>query len=102
MLVELLAVTGPFAGLPADLLRGIAAHGAELRLSSGRTLFSYGDPADAVFLVLDGTVTLYRDQVGRPLQLLARLGSGDLAAGTATAHAVGPQSLRRGVLLGRR
>jgi CRP-like cAMP-binding protein len=78
MLVELLSVTGPFAGLPAELLHHIAAHCAELRLPSGRTLFSHGDPADAAFLVLDGTVTLYRDQVGRPLQLLARLGSGDL------------------------
>jgi CRP-like cAMP-binding protein len=78
MIVELLNVTGPFAGLPAELLRGIAAHGVELRLPAGRTLFSHGDTADAVFLVLDGTVTLYRDQVGRPLQLLARLGSGDL------------------------
>lgn len=78
MLVELLTATGPFAGLPPERLRELAGHCAELRLPPGRTLFGHGEPADAVYLVLDGSVTVYRDQVGRPLQLLARIGSGDL------------------------
>ena len=76
--LELLAAAAPFAGVAPDRLRDVAAHCAEQALAPGHILFAHGDPGEAVYLVVDGSLTLYRDQVGRPLQLLARVGPGEL------------------------
>lgn len=78
MHLDLLATAAPFAGADPDRLRDVAAHCAEQALAPGRVLFAHGDPGDAVFLVVEGSLTLYRDQVGRPMQLLARVGPGEL------------------------
>lgn len=41
-----------------------------------RVLFREGEPVDSFFLVQDGLVTVYREEKGKPLQVLARLERG--------------------------
>jgi len=78
MLDELLARSATFAGLPPERLRALAAHCAEVPVAAGRLVFVHGEAADAVYLVVDGTITVFRDKVGRAMQLLARVGPGEL------------------------
>jgi len=78
MLANLLAKSEPFADLEPNLLADLAAHCGELPVGAGRLVFAHGETADAVYLVLEGTVTVFRDKVGSPLQLLARVGPGEL------------------------
>lgn len=78
MVTELLARCDAFADLAPELLRELAAHVVELSVPSGRLVFASGDPGDAVYLLLEGAVTLFRDQVGKPMQLLARVGPNEL------------------------
>lgn len=78
MLADLLARCDTFADVGPDRLRTLAAHCAELTLPAGQLLFAHGESADAVYLVIEGTLTLSRDQVGRPIQVLARIGVGEL------------------------
>ena len=78
MHLELIATAGPFEGVDREALRPLAARSAEQTVEAGNLLFSHGDAADCVYLVLAGTVTVYRDQVGKPMQLLARVGPGEL------------------------
>ena len=78
MLDELLVRCETFHGLPPERLRSLAAHCAELPVPAGRLVFAHGEEADAVYLVVDGTITVFRDKVGKPMQLLARVGAGEL------------------------
>jgi CRP-like cAMP-binding protein len=78
MHLELIATAAPFQGVDRERLRDLAAHSTEQSLPAGRLVFSHGDRSDAVYLVIEGTVTIYRDQVGKPMQLLARVGAGEL------------------------
>jgi len=41
-----------------------------------RVIFREGDPVDAFYIVKDGLVTVYREEKGKPLQVLARLEEG--------------------------
>jgi hypothetical protein len=63
---------GVFAALPRELLDPLLARGEELAYGDGELLMRRGEPADALFLVLEGTVRVERP--GR----LTRLGPGDL------------------------
>jgi CRP-like cAMP-binding protein len=78
MLADILARSETFAGIPAERLGDLAAHCRELAVPAGRLVFSHGEDADAVYLILEGAVTVFRDKVGRPMQLLARMGAGEL------------------------
>ena len=78
MLDAILADSETFSGLPPERLRSLAAHSAEVPVAAGKLVFAHGDPADAVYLVVEGTVTIFRDKVGRAMQLLARIGPGEL------------------------
>jgi signal transduction histidine kinase len=53
-----------FADLRADQLQWFASSGTEIRLSPGDTLMREGDPADALFVVLDGEVRGRRENGG--------------------------------------
>lgn len=63
---------GVFAALPRELLDPLLARGEELAYGDGELLMRRGEPADALFLVLEGTVRVERP--GR----LTRLVAGDL------------------------
>src|SRR6185503_15894884 len=78
MLDAILARSETFGGLSPERLRSLAVHCAEVPVAAGRLVFAHGDPADAVYLVVEGTVAVFRDKVGRAMQLLARLGPGEL------------------------
>ncbi|MGA2719485.1 MAG: cyclic nucleotide-binding domain-containing protein, partial [Candidatus Acidiferrales bacterium] len=52
-----------FAGLPDDQLSWFIAHSEELRLKPGEAYFRQGDPADAMFVILEGQLQL-RGEIG--------------------------------------
>ena len=53
-----------FADLRDDQLQWFAASGEELRLAPGETLLREGDPADALFVLLEGEVRGRRENAG--------------------------------------
>src|SRR6185436_17628710 len=53
-----------FADLRNDQLQWFAASGEELRLGPGETLLREGDPADALFVLLEGEVRGRRENAG--------------------------------------
>jgi signal transduction histidine kinase len=59
---ELLAVP-VFAGLPDDQISWFIAHSSELTLKAGDTYFREGDPADAMFILLEGQLQV-RGEIG--------------------------------------
>ena len=60
---ELLRVPA-FADLPDDQIAWFIAHSEELRLNSGDTFLHQGDPADAMFVVLEGRLQIRGDLGG--------------------------------------
>jgi len=52
-----------FAGLPDDQLSWFIAHSEELRLKPGEAYFRQGDPADAMFVILEGQLQA-RGEIG--------------------------------------
>lgn len=77
MTYEILSDIDLFSGLGENDRRRLVAHGEEIDVLADETVFRHGDAADRVYAILDGRVVLYRDAVGKPVQLLARLGGGD-------------------------
>ncbi|MCP4656073.1 MAG: cyclic nucleotide-binding domain-containing protein [bacterium] len=49
----------------------------ELRIPAGHRLFEEGTRSEAFYVIKEGGVVVYRDTVGKPVQLLARLGRHD-------------------------
>jgi CRP/FNR family transcriptional regulator, anaerobic regulatory protein len=58
-----------------DLARVLAVARLE-RYAAGELVFREGEPVDALYLVREGTVTVFRDAPGKPQQVLARLREG--------------------------
>jgi NTE family protein len=73
----LLAEMPLFSGLDAGLLREIAAVVEWLTLPGGATLFSAGDPPDALYLVLSGCLGAFSADPTRR-RFLARIAAGDM------------------------
>ena len=69
---DLLAATAPFSSLPAPLLDRIVAASETQMLADGAVLFMAGDVADALYVVIDGT--LRETRPGTPDVLIAELG----------------------------
>jgi signal transduction histidine kinase len=65
-----------FAGLPDDQLSWFIAHAEELRLKPGEAYFRQGDPADAMFVILEGQLQL-RGEIGGETVVFA-LKAGDV------------------------
>ena len=61
-----------FASLSADILLPIAQLCTEQSLEAGDVLFCKGDPGDALYVILHGTVAVERDDT-----IVATLGPGD-------------------------
>lgn len=65
-----------FAELEDGALDRLAALAQEERHPAYKLIFREGDPVDAFYVVHEGMVTVYRDEPGRPQQVLARLEKG--------------------------
>src|SRR3984885_11213576 len=59
-----------FAGLPDDQISWFIAHAEELALKAGETYFREGDPADAMFVILDGQIQIRGDIGGETVVFL--------------------------------
>src|ERR1700728_5329785 len=59
-----------FAGLPDDQITWFIAHAEELALKAGETYFREGDPADAMFVILDGQIQIRGDLGGETVVFL--------------------------------
>lgn len=65
-----------FADLDDAQLERLAGLLKEETHPAYKLIFREGDPVDAFYLVRDGLVTVFRDQEGKPQQVLARLEEG--------------------------
>ncbi|MGA7913969.1 MAG: ATP-binding protein [Candidatus Acidiferrales bacterium] len=59
-----------FAGLPGDQIAWFIGHAEEVRLKPGDTYFNQGDPADAMFVVLEGQIQM-RGEIGGETVVIA-------------------------------
>ena len=66
-----------FADLGEEELRRLAELFEEETVPSNQRVFSHGENATYFYVIREGAVTLYRDEVGRPVQVQTRLGPGD-------------------------
>lgn len=48
-----------------------------MSLPEGQRVFRLGESPEALYIIMEGSVVIIRDAVGRPVRLLARLGAGD-------------------------
>ena len=76
MLQEFLRKIDLFKDLDDRQLARLAALTVEEAHPAYKLIFREGDPVDAFYLVRDGMVTVFRDEPGRPQQVLARLEAG--------------------------
>jgi CRP-like cAMP-binding protein len=67
-----------FAELAADDLEELATVVEERRVDAGKDVFREGDPGDAVYLIVKGSVVVFTGGAGtdRPERLLSELGAG--------------------------
>jgi len=76
---DLLARTDFFADAPADVVRDIASHGAELHLVRNDVLFREGDVADSLYLVVSGRVAIaIENPIDHRETVVALMDAGDL------------------------
>ncbi|MBL9017366.1 MAG: cyclic nucleotide-binding domain-containing protein, partial [Myxococcales bacterium] len=63
-----------FAGLPAEALEALVEHLTLVPLEAGKVLFHEGDPGDALYVIVEGEVSVQAE--GPPRVEMARLGPG--------------------------
>jgi CRP-like cAMP-binding protein len=105
LLKDFLRKISLFADLEDGPLDRLAALAKEERHPAYKLIFREGDPVDAFYLVREGLVTVFRDEAGRPQQVLARLEEGgffgemgllnDKARRYASARTAAPTTLLR-------
>ncbi|MBA3817762.1 MAG: cyclic nucleotide-binding domain-containing protein [Deltaproteobacteria bacterium] len=97
-----LAATPLFAGLPSDALEALVEHLDLVTLEAGEQLFREGDPGDALYVIVEGEVSVQAE--GPPRVEMARLGAGSFIGEvalmtdqprSATVSAVSPAELLR-------
>jgi CRP-like cAMP-binding protein len=66
-----------FQELKGPDLEKLRRRAEEVRFKADDIVFQEGDDADAFYLVLEGKVSIYRGQVGRPTERLAALSPGE-------------------------
>jgi CRP-like cAMP-binding protein len=69
-----LAATPLFAGLPSDALEMLVENLSLVPLEAGAELFREGDPGDALYVIVEGEVSVQAE--GPPRVEMARLGAG--------------------------
>lgn len=72
---QALAATPLFAGLSSELLEALVAHLALVSLEPGRALFREGDPGDALYVIVEGEVSVVVAEAP-PRAEVQRLGPG--------------------------
>ena len=104
MLKEFLRSVSLFQDLDEEDLARLTGVAREVSFPHHTVLFREGDPVDAFYLVRSGSVTVFRDAKGKPLQVLARLEEGGFfgemgllnkARRIASARTLGPTVLLR-------
>ena len=78
MPIDFLRRVHPFVELDSAGLEELAAMTLERAYAQGEHIFRFGDPPGSLYVVWEGTVTLFRDRPGQPIQLQARLGRGQV------------------------
>jgi CRP/FNR family cyclic AMP-dependent transcriptional regulator len=73
-----LAKVAIFDGLTADALAMIAEVTTEEEQAAGTRLFSYGEPGDKLYILVEGKVRISREVGGMGEEALAVLGPGDV------------------------
>ena len=73
--LQLLRKVPVFEGLPEEHLEWFLSRSQELRLKAGETYSRQGDPADAMFVVLEGEVQARGDLVGETVVLPIHAGA---------------------------
>lgn len=63
-----------FAGLPDDQISWFISHSTELSLQAGETYFREGDPADAMFVILEGQIQVRGEIGGEMVVILIKPG----------------------------
>jgi CRP-like cAMP-binding protein len=76
LLREFLRSISLFRELEDPQIQRLAEIVREEAVPSRQVIFREGDPVDAFYLVRDGLVTVFREEKGKPLQVLARLEPG--------------------------
>lgn len=66
-----------FADLGDEELLRLAELCVEENVAGNLRVFSHGESANFFYIIQEGSVTLFRDEVGRPVQVQTRLGPGD-------------------------
>jgi CRP-like cAMP-binding protein len=74
--VTTLRTVSLFAELPREVLARLVSEFDELELPAGRTVFSQGDPGDALYVIVSGAVEV-RGERGGQGERVAVLGPGD-------------------------
>lgn len=64
----------PFRDLDEHALARLAQEFVEIHLPAEYPVFREGSPVEAFYVVKEGRVVVYRDAVGKPVQLLTRVG----------------------------
>lgn len=72
-----LAASELFTSLPGPVLEECAVRARSLRVARGTVLARQGEPADAFYLLLDGSVEVVLERVGEPEEFIRLLGRGD-------------------------
>jgi len=97
-----LQATPLFAGLPSDALESLVENLALVHLEPEEILFHEGDPGDALYVIVEGDVSVQAE--GPPRVEMARLGAGSFIGEvalmteqprSATVTALGPSELLR-------
>ena len=76
-MIQILQSIPLFAHLAAPELDRLTELVREESFSAGQTIFRGGDPADALYVVVQGQVAILQEAVGQPLNRYAELGSGE-------------------------
>jgi CRP-like cAMP-binding protein len=77
LLKEFLRKVALFSDLDDAQLGRLAGLVREERFAAYHLVFREGDPVEAFYLVREGAVTVFRDEPGKPQQVLARLEEGN-------------------------
>jgi CRP-like cAMP-binding protein len=89
--IDLLRAIGPFAELPTAPLKPVAQAAEVARFGAGEVIVRQGDPADAVYALIEGKAEVWIEDAPQRPVLLRTMRSGQLFGETAVLYR-GPRS----------